>query len=61
MTDLIDISYVPEARAATSQAANASWTSPIECAPQDQGGSPINHIHAIYRDPINDYGVKLVG
>jgi len=33
----------------------------IEYAPQQQGGSAINHIHAMYRDPTNDYGVKLVG
>jgi hypothetical protein len=32
----------------------------IEYAPQQQGGSAINHIHAIYRDPTNDNDVKLV-
>ena len=33
----------------------------IEYAPQQQGGSAINHIHAICRDPTNEYGIKLVG
>jgi hypothetical protein len=30
----------------------------IEFAPQAMGGSPLNHIHTIYRDPSNDYGRK---
>ena len=30
----------------------------IEFAPQSLGGSPINHIHTIYRDPSNEYGQK---
>lgn len=30
----------------------------IEYAPQNLGGDPTNHIHTIYRDPTNDYGVK---
>jgi Protein of unknown function (DUF3500) len=30
----------------------------IEYAPQGQGGSSTDHIHTIYRDPTNDYGVK---
>ena len=33
----------------------------IEYAPQNLGGSPINHIHTIYRDPTNDYGKKFTG
>ena len=33
----------------------------IEYAPQQIGGSPTNHIHAMYRHPTNDYDVKLVG
>ena len=32
----------------------------IEYAPQRLGGDPTNHIHTIYRDPTNDYGVKWV-
>ncbi|MEE2635895.1 MAG: DUF3500 domain-containing protein [Acidobacteriota bacterium] len=32
----------------------------IEHAPQALGGSPTNHIHAIYRDPTNDYAVGLL-
>jgi hypothetical protein len=28
----------------------------IEFSPQSMGGSAINHIHAMYRDPANDYG-----
>jgi hypothetical protein len=28
----------------------------IEFSPQSMGGSAINHIHAMYRDPVNDYG-----
>ena len=28
----------------------------IEFSPQSMGGSPMNHIHAMFRDPANDYG-----
>ena len=30
----------------------------IEYAPQQMGGNAANHIHGIYRDPTNDYGVQ---
>lgn len=30
----------------------------IEYAPQRLGGDPTKHIHTIYRDPTNDYGLK---
>ncbi len=30
----------------------------MEYCPQRLGGDPTNHIHAMYRDPSNDYGVK---
>lgn len=30
----------------------------IEYAPQRMGGDATGHIHTIYRDPTNDYGVK---
>jgi hypothetical protein len=30
----------------------------IEYAPQRMGGDATQHIHTIYRDPTNDYGVK---
>jgi hypothetical protein len=30
----------------------------IEYAPQGMGGDSANHIHAMYRDPTNDYGRK---
>lgn len=30
----------------------------IEYAPQRLGGDPTKHIHTIYRDPTNDYGIK---
>ncbi|MEP7353248.1 MAG: DUF3500 domain-containing protein [Acidobacteriota bacterium] len=30
----------------------------IEYAPQSMGGDPSMHIHAMYRDPTNDYGRK---
>ena len=30
----------------------------IEYAPQRLGGDPTKHIHTIYRDPTNDYGVQ---
>ena len=33
----------------------------IEYAPQPLGGDPTMHIHTIYRDPTNDYGIKSVG
>lgn len=32
----------------------------MEYSPQRLGGDPTNHIHAMYRDPTNDYGVKIV-
>jgi hypothetical protein len=31
----------------------------IEYAPQRLGGDPTLHVHAMYRDPTNDYGRKL--
>lgn len=31
----------------------------IEYAPQNLGGSALNHTHTIYRDPTNDYGRKF--
>ena len=31
----------------------------IEFSPQGVGGDPTMHVHTIYRDPTNDYGVKL--
>ena len=31
----------------------------IEFSPQGVGGDPAMHVHTIYRDPTNDYGVKL--
>src|SRR5262249_37430325 len=30
----------------------------IEYAPQRLGGDPTKHVHTIYRDPTNDYGVQ---
>jgi hypothetical protein len=30
----------------------------IEYAGQDLGGDPLDHLHSIYRDPANEYGVK---
>ncbi len=30
----------------------------IEYAPQRLGGDPAQHIHTIYREPLNDYGAK---
>lgn len=32
----------------------------IEYAPQSMGGDATDHTHAMYRDPINDYGAALV-
>jgi hypothetical protein len=32
----------------------------IEYAPQTLGGDPALHIHAMYRDPTNDYGRKAI-
>ena len=32
----------------------------IEYACQNLGRDPLNHIHAMYRDPTNEYGTKLV-
>ena len=29
----------------------------IEFSPQGVGGDPTNHVHTMYRDPTNDYGV----
>ncbi len=31
----------------------------LEFSPQNMGGTPSNHIHSMYRDPTNDYGVNL--
>jgi hypothetical protein len=33
----------------------------IEFSPQGVGGDPTMHVHTIYRDPTNDYAVKLTG
>jgi hypothetical protein len=33
----------------------------IEFSPQGVGGDPPMHVHTIYRDPTNDYGVRLTG
>jgi Protein of unknown function (DUF3500) len=30
----------------------------IEFSPQSMGGDPTNHIHSMYRDPTNDYGLS---
>jgi len=30
----------------------------IEYTGQDLGGDPLDHLHSIYRDPTNEYGVK---
>jgi hypothetical protein len=30
----------------------------LEFAPQQMGGQPMNHVHAMYREPGNDYGLK---
>ena len=32
----------------------------MEYSPQRLGGDPTNHIHAMYRDPSNDFGVALI-
>ena len=33
----------------------------IEFSPQGVGGDPTMHVHTIYRDPANDYGVQFNG
>jgi Protein of unknown function (DUF3500) len=33
----------------------------IEFSPQGVGGDPTMHVHTMYRDPTNDYGVKFTG
>ena len=33
----------------------------IEFSPQGTGGDKTLHVHTIYRDPTNDYGVKFNG
>jgi hypothetical protein len=33
----------------------------IEFSPQGVGGDPTMHVHTMYRDPTNDYGVKFSG
>jgi hypothetical protein len=33
----------------------------IEFSPQGVGGDLTNHVHTIYRDPTNDYGVRFTG
>jgi hypothetical protein len=32
----------------------------IEYAPQGQGANNIDHIHTIYREPMNDYGARVI-
>ena len=32
----------------------------MEYMPQDLGGDPTNHTHAMYRDPFNDYGAGFL-
>jgi hypothetical protein len=31
----------------------------IEFSPQGVGGDPTMHVHTMYRDPTNDYGVRF--
>jgi hypothetical protein len=33
----------------------------IEFSPQETGGDATMHVHTIYRDPTNDYGVRFTG
>jgi hypothetical protein len=33
----------------------------IEFSPQGVGGDLTNHVHTMYRDPTNDYGIKFTG
>jgi hypothetical protein len=33
----------------------------IEFSPQGMRGNPTQHVHAMYRDPTNDYGAGMVG
>jgi hypothetical protein len=33
----------------------------IEFSPQGVGGDPTMHVHTMYRDPTNDYGIKFTG
>lgn len=33
----------------------------IEFSPQSVGGDPTMHVHTIYRDPTNDYGLQFTG
>jgi hypothetical protein len=33
----------------------------IEFSPQGVGGDPTMHVHTVYRDPTNDYGIKFTG
>jgi hypothetical protein len=33
----------------------------IEFSPQGTGGDKTMHVHTVYRDPTNDYGVKFNG
>ena len=52
--------YGPTARGSTVYYRVHGPTVWIEHAPQALGGSPTEHIHAIYRDPTNDYAVGLL-
>src|SRR5207249_4966600 len=33
----------------------------IEFSPQGVGGDSTMHVHTMYRDPTNDYGIKFTG
>ena len=33
----------------------------VEYACQSLGGDPLNHVHAMYRNPTNEYGKQFLG
>lgn len=65
VTDVLDQTYFawygPTEDGSAAYFRVAGPTIVIEFSPQAQDGDPTDHIHGIYRDPSNDYGVKFTG
>ncbi|GGR17889.1 DUF3500 domain-containing protein [Deinococcus ruber] len=52
--------YGPSTAAGVSYYRVTGPTVLIEFSPQQLGGDPSNHLHNMYRDPTNDYGVAWI-
>lgn len=65
VTDVLDQTYFvwygPTELGSAAYFRVAGPTIVIEFSPQNQDGDATQHIHGMYRDPSNDYGVKFTG